>query len=90
MGWIFTRIRGTEFLRNPDRAMKQVFEKLQSLEISCATPKKDTAEVVQPSTGLIERVIRRAEELRRVWASPEPTSSQQQASSPATRQVTVS
>src|SRR5260370_977603 len=33
MGWIFTRIRGTEFLRNPDRAMKSVFEKLQLLQI---------------------------------------------------------
>jgi very-short-patch-repair endonuclease len=34
MGWIFTRIRGTEFLRNPERAMKPVLEKLQMLEIS--------------------------------------------------------
>jgi hypothetical protein len=74
------RIRGTEFLRNPDRAMKQVFEKLQLLEISAATPKNDTAKMVQPSTDLIERVIRRAEELARAWASPEPTSSEQQAS----------
>src|SRR3989440_4243636 len=28
MGWIFTRIRSSEFLRNPARAMKPVFEKL--------------------------------------------------------------
>src|SRR5436309_2806246 len=33
MGWIFTRIRSTEFFRNPDRTMKPVIEKLQSLEI---------------------------------------------------------
>src|SRR5260370_12640585 len=33
MGWIFTRIRGTEFFRNPDRAMKPFFEKLHILEI---------------------------------------------------------
>jgi very-short-patch-repair endonuclease len=90
MGWIFTRIRGTEFLRNPDRAMKQVFEKLQSLEIFAATPKKDATKIVQPSTDLIERVTRRAEELRRAWASPERNSTQQQASSQAARQVTVS
>jgi very-short-patch-repair endonuclease len=90
MGWIFTRIRGTEFLRNPDRAMKQVFEKLRLLEISAATPKKDSAKMVQPSTDLIERVIRRAEELRRDWAGPAPTSSQQHASSHAARKVTVS
>jgi very-short-patch-repair endonuclease len=90
MGWIFTRIRGTEFLRNPDRAMKQVFEKLQSLEISAANPKKDTAKMIQPSADLIERVIRRSEELRRAWANPEPTSSKQQSSSQVARQVTVS
>jgi len=89
MGWIFTRIRGTEFLRNPDRAMKQVFEKLQLLEISAAAQKKDTAKVAPPSTDLIERVIRRAEELRRAWASPEPTSSRQP-SSQAAKPVTVS
>jgi hypothetical protein len=70
--------------------MKQVFEKLQLLEISAATPKKDTAKMVQPSTDLIERVIRRAEELRRAWANPEPTSSQQHAPSQAARRVTVS
>jgi very-short-patch-repair endonuclease len=33
MGWIFTRIRSSEFLRNPARTMKTVFEKLQMLEI---------------------------------------------------------
>src|SRR5258707_13537523 len=33
MGWVFTRIRGTEFFREPDRTMKPVIEKLQTLEI---------------------------------------------------------
>ncbi|HEY2545554.1 MAG TPA: AAA domain-containing protein, partial [Candidatus Acidoferrum sp.] len=33
MGWIFARIRGSEFLRSPAHAMKPVFEKLQMLEI---------------------------------------------------------
>ena len=33
MGWIFTRIRSSEFLRKPVRAMKPVFEKPQTLEI---------------------------------------------------------
>src|SRR5205823_13483077 len=33
MGWIFTRIRSTEFFRNPERTMKPVIEKLQSLDI---------------------------------------------------------
>jgi hypothetical protein len=33
LGWIFTRVRATEFLRDPERAMEPVFEKLQTLEI---------------------------------------------------------
>ena len=33
MGWIFTRIRSSEFLRNPARVMKPVFEKLHMLEM---------------------------------------------------------
>ncbi len=34
LGWIFTHIRATEFLRNADRAMQPVFEKLEMLEIA--------------------------------------------------------
>src|ERR1700724_647038 len=41
MGWIFTRIRSSEFLRNPSRAMKPVLEKLEMLEIP---PTGDPAE----------------------------------------------
>jgi len=33
LGWIFTRVRATEFLRDPERAMHPVLEKLDSLEI---------------------------------------------------------
>src|SRR5260370_23286502 len=39
MGWIFTRIRSTEFFRNPERTIKPVLEKLQSLEILPADTK---------------------------------------------------
>src|SRR5260370_38503536 len=69
MGWIFTRIRGTEFFRNPDRAMKPVFEKLQLLEISPNGAASDAPAKKQPSGDLIERVIRRAEELRAKWSA---------------------
>jgi very-short-patch-repair endonuclease len=33
LGWIFTRVRATEFLRDPERAMQPVFAKLRALEI---------------------------------------------------------
>jgi very-short-patch-repair endonuclease len=68
MGWIFTRIRSSEFLRNPARAMKPVFEKLQMLEIP-PTGNSASAEPAGPvSHDVIDRVIRRAEELRRNWS----------------------
>jgi very-short-patch-repair endonuclease/DNA polymerase III delta prime subunit len=90
MGWIFARIRGTEFFRNPERAMKPVYEKLQHLEISPNGTSSSTAKKSQPSADLIERVISRAEELRRAWTNTEPSSSRRQASSQAAGQVTVS
>ncbi|HET8923947.1 MAG TPA: AAA domain-containing protein [Candidatus Acidoferrum sp.] len=70
MGWIFTRVRGTEFLRNPDRALKPILEKLQSLEISPAAAKPDSVRKGSPSPALIDRVISRADELRESWSAP--------------------
>jgi len=90
MGWIFTRIRGTDFLRNPDKAMKQVFEKLETLEIFPVNAKKDSARIPQPSEDLTERVIRRAEELRRAWAGSEPTSNRAKESSHTAGKAAVS
>jgi hypothetical protein len=47
--------------------MKSVFEKLQLLEISPNGGASDAKK--QPSADLIERVIRRAEELRAKWSA---------------------
>jgi len=90
MGWSFTRIRSTDFLRNPDRAMKQVFEKLESLEIFPVNAKKDSARIVQPTGELTERIIRRAEELRRAWTGPEPAPARAKESSHAAGKAAVS
>jgi very-short-patch-repair endonuclease len=67
MGWIFTRIRSSEFLRNPTRAMKPVFEKLEALEIP---PAGKTRQIQEGPTSheVIDHVIRRAEELRKSWS----------------------
>jgi very-short-patch-repair endonuclease len=67
MGWIFTRIRSSEFLRNPARAMKAIFEKLEALEIPSAGKTREIQE--GPSSHeVIDHVIRRAEELRKTWS----------------------
>jgi very-short-patch-repair endonuclease len=68
MGWIFTRIRSSEFLRNPARAMKPVLEKLQMLEIPLARNSAESEYAWPLSHEVIDRVIRRAEELRRNWS----------------------
>jgi very-short-patch-repair endonuclease len=67
MGWIFTHIRSSDFLRNPTRAMRPVLEKLQTLEIPPADNFAD-AEDSKASHDVIDRVILRAEELRRNWS----------------------
>jgi very-short-patch-repair endonuclease len=68
MGWIFTRIRSSEFLRNPARAMKPVFEKLETLEIPPTGDPADTEPAGLASRDVVDRVTRRAEELRRNWS----------------------
>ena len=68
MGWVFTHIRSSEFLRNPARAMKPVFEKLQRMEIPPVGNSELTAPVGPAEEDVVGRVIRRAEELRRNWS----------------------
>src|SRR6267142_857486 len=79
LGWIFTRIRCTEFFRNPERAMKPVFEKLQLLEISPDGAAPDVTPAKRASAALIDRIIRRAEELRTNWSASTEAASRRQA-----------
>ena len=69
MGWIFTRIRCTEFLRSPARAMKPVLEKLQTLEIPLIGTSRPVGPADPITQDVVGRVIRRAEELRRNWTN---------------------
>jgi very-short-patch-repair endonuclease len=68
MGWIFAHIRSSEFLRNPTRAMKPVFEKLQMLEIPPTGDSANAEGAKRTSHDVIDVVIRRAEELRKNWS----------------------
>src|SRR6267142_2383390 len=87
MGWIFTRIRSSEFLRNPARAMKPVFEKLEILEIPAQGSSADAEPLALAAHDVVERVISRAEELRRNWAKSAGAPARQsvRASATATR-----
>jgi very-short-patch-repair endonuclease len=76
MGWSFTCIRGSEFLRNPTRAMKTVFEKLETMAIFPAAETSGEQASEHMSHEVIDRVIRRAEELRTMWSKPNSASRQ--------------
>jgi very-short-patch-repair endonuclease len=71
LGWIFARIRGSVFFRDPDRAMKPVFEKLRDLEIEPWSEPSEKA-THEGAGELVERVTRRAEQLRSEWNPKEP------------------
>jgi very-short-patch-repair endonuclease len=65
LGWIFVRIRGSVFFRDPDTAMAPVFAKLdhlgiEPLGVESAPPRSETG-------SLIDRVRRQAEALRTLW-----------------------
>jgi very-short-patch-repair endonuclease len=86
MGWIFTRIRSSEFLRNPARAMKPVFEKLQTLEIPPVSDSLKSERAMHISQDVIDRTVRRAEDLRKIWSKTNgaSTRSSERASAAAT------
>jgi very-short-patch-repair endonuclease len=69
MGWVFSRIRGTEFFRDPEQAIRPVFEKLQTLEIPAAGNVLKDHERPLEARGLVDQVIRRSEELRTAWTN---------------------
>lgn len=66
LGWTFSRIRGSEFYRDPAKALEPVFNRLEELEIP-PEGAKAPADSSFSDTELKERVIRRAEELLRQW-----------------------
>jgi len=79
MGWTFARIRSSEFLRNPSRAMRSVLEKLEQSGIPATADSPGELSHEHTSHELTDRVIRRAEELRKAWCksngeSPRSTS----------------
>ena len=67
LGWKFVRIRGSEFFRDADRAMEPVFRRLQELDIEPSLKLDTTQGTETQKNELVERVIRRAGELRREW-----------------------
>jgi len=69
LGWQFVRIRGSQFFRNPEAALRHVFQRLEDLGIPPERAEEHVfVEEVLPTDSLKERIVRRAAELRREWA----------------------
>ena len=66
LGWIFVRIRGSLFFRDPDAAIAPVFAKLDHLDIEALGPASQ-AEPIAADSPLVERIRRKAEALRAEW-----------------------
>lgn len=79
LGWIFVRIRGSVFFRDPDRAMKPVFDKLADLEILPCAADSSASTANTSVTELNDRVIRRAEEIRNEWNAKTENNGDQEA-----------
>jgi len=70
LGWTFARVRGSLFFRAPDRAIRSVLERLQSLDIPAKDPEAGALRGRPNSDELTARIIRRAGELRDGWSVP--------------------
>lgn len=62
IGWDFIRIRGSEFYKNPDKAIERVINELTELGIE---PEEINSEEIVPdrNTELLQRIKRRAEDI---------------------------
>ena len=79
LGWVFIRVRGSEFFQDRDRAIEKLQRRLQEVEITPAGPATELAPKVKGARDdeepLHKRVIRRAELIRNRWKDiPTPTS----------------
>ena len=72
LGWQFARVRASVFFRDEERAMAPVFRRLEELGI---TPDANAVDAEPTDKGheLVQRVIRRAEELRSEWREKKRT-----------------
>jgi len=64
LGWKFVRVRGSLFFRDEDRALKPMFGRLAELNI---TPELEPASKSSTKSEIVDRIIRRAQELQSSW-----------------------
>jgi len=67
LGWRFVRIRGSQFYRDPEIALRPVFDRLRELDIPPEAQTPRDQEGAATDERLKERVIRRATEIVQEW-----------------------
>jgi hypothetical protein len=67
LGWVFVRVRGSEFFSDQTKAMSSIFQRLADLQIP---PEGAGAVELGSDQGLSDRLIERAAELRQSWGYP--------------------
>jgi very-short-patch-repair endonuclease len=67
LGWTFIRIRGSRFFRDPDTVMASLLADIHAFGIEPTAPGPPLEESAAQSHELIDRVIRRAKEIRGEW-----------------------
>jgi hypothetical protein len=71
LGWRFIRIRGSEYFRDPAKAMKRVVSELEALGIERLGATPATASGAKATSELRRRLIERAIQLRLAWQAEE-------------------
>ena len=72
LGWVFVRIRGSLFFRDPDAAMAEVYAKLSELGIEALGSNSGSSEPT--GSALIDEIKRAAELIRASWPTQKPAS----------------
>jgi hypothetical protein len=67
LGWRFWHIRGSQFFRDPERALDALFARLRLLEIPPEAAQSNAHPLGEDSPTLQDRIIQRATELRQEW-----------------------
>jgi very-short-patch-repair endonuclease len=66
LGWVFVRIRGSVFFRDPDSAMAPVFSRLDQLRIEALG--SGVMSDIDPFQPLVDKIKIAAEEVRQGWS----------------------
>jgi len=76
LGWRFVRVRGSEYFRGSTQAMTRIRTKLKEFGVEPIGAESSSG-TRNDGDAVRERVVRRAEELRRKWAEADASDSEQ-------------